>query len=313
MEELLQKLLEAEILTEDTRKELEDAFKAQLEEATTAAKDSTAAYVRAELTEQWIVERDNLIEAIDGKVGEMLTAEITELKEDIESFRDLEAEYAEKLVEAKGEMGDELKGDLKELVEKIDSFLEMRLKSEMSELKEDIAEVRKNDFGRRIFEAVEAEFNNNHADKKSAANTLRETKARLADTQATLEEATSKLASMERASTMNEVLSPLAGQQREVMEAILKTVPTNKLEEGYKTFIGRVIRESEKDVKSEKEDGKVLAEDTLEDGKDDATDKKLEEGVVVTGDESVTLEESTEDVKVESDTANRLRVLAGIK
>jgi len=312
MEELLQKLLEAEILTEDTRKELEDAFKAQLEEATTAAKDSTAAYVRAELTEQWIVERDNLIEAIDGKVGEMLTAEITELKEDIESFRDLEAEYAEKLVEAKGEMGDELKGDLKELVEKIDSFLEMRLKSEMSELKEDIAEVRKNDFGRRIFEAVEAEFNNNHADKKSAANTLRETKARLADTQATLEEATSKLASMERASTMNEVLSPLAGQQREVMEAILKTVPTNKLEEGYKTFIGRVIRESEKDVKSEKEDGKVLAEDTLEDGKSDAEDKKLAEGVVVTGDESVTLEES-EDVKVVSDTAARLRKLAGIK
>lgn len=308
MEELLQKLLEAEILTEDTRKELEDAFKAQLEEATTAAKDETAADVRAELTEQWVTERDNLIEAIDTKVGEMLVQEIAELKEDIESFRDLEAEYAEKLVEAKGEMGDELKGDLKELVEKIDSFLEMRLKSEMSELKEDIAEVRKNDFGRRIFEAVEAEFNDNHADKASAAKSLRETKARLADTETALEESESKLAAMQRTQKLDEVLSPLAGQQRDVMEAILKTVPTDKLEEGYKTFIGRVIRESEEDVKSEKED-KVLAEDTLEDGKDDA--KKLDEGVVVTGDETVTLEES-EEVKVESDSAARLRKLAGI-
>ena len=308
MEELLQKLLEAEILTEDTRKELENAFKAQLEEATTAAKDETAADVRAELTEQWVTERDNLIEAIDTKVGEMLVQEIAELKEDIESFRDLEAEYAEKLVEAKGEMGDELKGDLKELVEKIDSFLEMRLKSEMSELKEDIAEVRKNDFGRRIFEAVEAEFNDNHADKASAAKSLRETKARLADTMTALEESESKLAAMQRTQKLDEVLSPLVGQQRDVMEAILKTVPTDKLEEGYKTFIGRVIRESEEDVKSEKED-KVLAEDTLEDGKDDA--KKLDEGVVVTGDEAVTLEES-EEVKVESDSAARLRKLAGI-
>ena len=167
MEELLQKLLEAEILTEDTRKELETAFKAQLDEATTAAKDETAADVRAELTEQWIVERDSLIEAIDSKVGEMLVTEMNELKGDIESFRDLEAEYAEKLVEAKGEMGDELKGDLKELVEKIDSFLEMRLKSEMTELKEDIAEVRKNDFGRRIYEAVATEFADNHADTVS--------------------------------------------------------------------------------------------------------------------------------------------------
>ena len=308
MEELLQKLLEAEILTEDTRKELEDAFKAQLEEATTAAKEETQADVRAELTEQWVTERDNLIEAIDTKVGEMLTQEMTELKEDIESFRDLEAEYAEKLVEAKGEMGDELKGDLKELVEKIDSFLEMRLKSEMTELKEDIAEVRKNEFGRRIYEAVASEFADTYADSNSAEVSLRETKERLSDTETSLEEAETKLAAMTRSSKLEEVLSPLAGRQREVMEAILKTVDTSKLEEGYKTFVGRVIRESEEDVKSEKED-KVLAEGTLEDGNDDA---KLNEGVKVTGDESVTLEES-EDVKVESETAIRLRTLAGIK
>lgn len=313
MEELLQKLLEAEILTEDTRKELETAFKAQLDEATTAAKDETAADVRAELTEQWIVERDSLIEAIDSKVGEMLVTEMNELKGDIESFRDLEAEYAEKLVEAKGEMGDELKGDLKELVEKIDSFLEMRLKSEMTELKEDIAEVRKNDFGRRIYEAVATEFADNHADKRTTAKTLRETKARLADTASALAESETKLATMERALKLDKVLSPLAGQQREVMEAILKTVDTNKLEEGYKTFIGRVIRESEKDVKSEKESGKVLAEGTLEDGKD-GTDKKLEEGAKVTGDakDDVTLNEAEGNVQVESANAARLRKLAGI-
>ena len=314
MEELLQKLLEADILTEDTRKELEDAFKSQLDEATATAKEETQADVRAELTEQWVTERDNLIEAIDSKVGEMLAQEMTELKEDIDKFRDLEAEYAEKLVEAKGEMGDELKGDLRELVEKIDSFLEMRLKTEMSELKEDISEVRKNDFGRRIYEAVASEFANNHADKGSAEVSLREAKKRLSDTTATLEETETKLASVERGLQMENVLSPLTGKSRDVMEAILKTVDTNKLEEGYKTFIGRVIRESDEDVKSEKE-SKVLAEGTLEGGKDSTKGKKIVEGVIATGDveTDATLNESTEETKVVSDTASRLRTLAGIK
>ena len=154
MNELLQKLLEAEVLSEDTKKELETGFTKQLDEAIEVAKASASADVRAELTEQWITERDNIIEAVDSKVGDYLTEELNELKTDIENFRDLEAEYAMKLVEAKAAMGEELKKDLIELVENVDTFLDMRLASELEELREDIDVVRQNDFGRRIFEAV---------------------------------------------------------------------------------------------------------------------------------------------------------------
>lgn len=181
MEELLQKLLEAEVLSEDTKSELEKAFEAQLNEAISAAKEDAAADVRAELTEQWVKERDTLVEAIDSKVGEFLEEELAELKEDVERFRDLEAEYAEKIVEAKAAMGDELKADLKELVEKIDAFLEIRLAAEIEELQEDISEIRKNEFGRKIFEAFAREFTDNYADEDSAEASLRETQARLAD------------------------------------------------------------------------------------------------------------------------------------
>jgi hypothetical protein len=168
MNELLQKLLEAEVLTDETKTELEEAFKAQLDEAITAAKEDAAADVRAELTEEWVRERDALVDAIDSKVGDFLQDEVAELKEDIEKFRDLEAEYAEKLVEAKAAMGDELKTDLVELVEKIDAFLEIRLAAEIEELREDIDEVRKNEFGRKIFEAFADEFLNQHQDEEAA-------------------------------------------------------------------------------------------------------------------------------------------------
>lgn len=312
MNELLQKLLEAEVLTDETKTELEEAFKAQLDEAIAAAKEDAAADVRAELTEEWIKERDALVEAIDQKVGDFLTDEVAELKEDINRFRDLEAEYAEKLVEAKASMGDELKTDLVELVEKIDAFLEIRLAAEIEELREDIDEVRKNEFGRKIFEAFSDEFLNNHQDEGSAEATLAEVKARLADTESALEEAETKRGDLERRVKLEEILTPLSGRQKEVMEAILKTVDTDDLEKGYKTFIGRVVRETEK-VDSEKED-KVLAEDADVDGDDKAKGKKkIVEGNVKTGDTEDVITESEEVDSEKEDKLAHIRKLAGIK
>lgn len=323
MEELLQKLLEAEVLSEDTKKELEGAFNSKLEEAVNSAKEDAAADVRTELTEQWIQERDALIEAIDSKVDEFLKGELEELKEDIERFRDLEAEHAEKLVEAKAQMSDELKNDLSELVEKIDAFLEIRLAAEMEELREDIEEQRKNTFGRRVFEAFADEYAAEYADDESLEGTLRETQSRLDDTQTALEEAEKELAKMKRSRKLNEVLSPLSGRPREIMEAILRNVSTDQLEEGYKTFIGRVMRESEETVEeeaSEKEDG-VLAEGASDSKKDEGNkkvEKKLNEsdGKVVKGNNEELLKEqeqaAKEAQKLSEDARVRLQRLAGL-
>jgi len=327
MDELLQKLLEAEILSEETKKELETAYQAKLDEAISAAKDDAAAAVRAELTEQWIDERDSLIEAVDSKVTDFLETELDELKEDIERFRDLEAEYAEKLVEAKSEMADELKGDLEDLVEKLDTFLEIRLAAEMDELKEDLEEVRKNDFGRRVFEAFAAEFVDNYSDDDNAEVTLREASERLVDMEAALEESERARAELERSIKMDKVLAPLSGRAKDVMEAILRSVDTNMLEEGYKTFIGRVIRET-----SEKE-GKVLAEsaeekdedDEDEDEDDESKDEdkeskkdkkskkedKIEEGVIVTGDKKGLITEGKDDSAMKQQ-LDYFRKMAGI-
>lgn len=326
MDELLQKLLEAEVLSEETKKELQSAFQAKLNEAIQQAKDAAAADVRAELTEQFFAERDSLIEAVDTKVGEFLEAELEELKEDIERYRDLEAEYAEKLVEAKAAMADELKNDLAELVDMLDTFLEHRLSAELEELREDISEVRKAEFGRKMFEAFVDEYVNNYADEYTAEASLREAQAQVAELSKKLEEAERARAALERAAKLESVLSPLAGRQREVMEAILKNVQTDKLEEAYKTFIGRVVRESTEVAESEKED-KVLAEGTSEENgkakavKPKAGNKKVDaknsikgkiaEAVVATGDTEV-VEESQMSPERKAH-LEHLRRLAGIK
>lgn len=283
MNELLQKLLAAEVLTEETKQELEAAFKGQLDEAILKARTEAQATVTQELNEAWLTERDTLIEALDAKATEFMTEELNELHVDIERFRDLEAEYAEKLVEAKGEMATQVKRDVATLIESLDTFLEVRIASEIEELREDIAEVKKNEFGKKVFESFVAEFKKHYAGDDSAETKLASVEQQLIDQAATLKEAQEKAAKLERSIKLEKVLAPLSGRTKEVMEAILKTVDTALLEDTYKTYIGRVLKEtSAKDVKASEKEDKVLAEG------DDKQAEKIDnapKGIVKTGDD----------------------------
>jgi len=313
MDELLKKLLAADVLTEETKSEIETAVKAQLEEAMSAAREEATALVTAELNEQWISERETLIEALDAKITEALAEEINDLKADIERFRDLEAEHAAKLVEAKEEMASQLKGDIATLIEKLDAFLEVRLSSELEELREDFAAVKKQQFGKTVFEAFVSEFRKFYTEDGTAEAKLSEAEQRLADASAALEEAEKKVAKMERSAKMESVLKPLSGRSKEVMEAILKNVETSMLEEAYKTYVGRVLKESTDEKTSEKEES-VLAEGEV---------KPVVAGVAKKGDDAAlaaeqkSLTEAEEAAKVVAPTITeseklRMRRLAGL-
>lgn len=308
MDEILKKLFETNVLSAEVKAELEQAFKKQVDDAVTTAKANAEADVRAQLTEQWVTERDALVEAIDSKVGDFLDSELSELREDIERFRDLEAEHAEKLVEAKGQMADELKTDLKELVEKIDSFLEIRIAAEMEELRDDLEVVKQNEFGRKVFEAFSDEFTRFvDADTKEAS--VGELSKRLEETSSALETSEKKVAQMERTQKIKQVLSPLKDRPRDIMEAILKSVDTDQLDSAYKTFIGRVLRESDGATSSEKESA-VLAE-----GASKKSEKKavIESAAVKTGDTEVVTESVETETKKPNPDLDRIRKIAGIK
>jgi hypothetical protein len=243
MDEILKKLLESELLSEETKAQISEQWNASVETFKTQVREEVSMAVRSELAEQWIAERDELVTKVDGFVTEALVKEITELKHDIERFRDLEAEYAEKLVEEKHKLAEEVATELDQLVDKIDAFFEVRLSAELGELKEDIAIVKQNEFGRRLYEAYASTFAAAHVDEDSVTTKLRVAEAKLADATKALNQSEEQRNLMVREAKLDKILSSLTGKKREQMEMVLKNIETGRLEESYKFFIGRILKE----------------------------------------------------------------------
>lgn len=243
MDEILQKLLSSELLSEDAKAEISTKWTASVEEFKTLVREEETMKVRAEIAEQWAGERDALIENVEKFVADKLSEEIAELKADIERFRDLEAEYAEKIVEEKHALADKLSEELDALVEKMDAFFELRLTEEFNELREDIEVVKQNDFGRRIFEAFANEFNKSYVDEDAVQSKLAVALAKLEDAQSQINKLEESAAKMVRESKLEKILAPLNGKKREQMAFVLANVETSRLEEAYNHFIGRVLKE----------------------------------------------------------------------
>jgi hypothetical protein len=296
MDEILQKLLSSELLSEEAKAEISSQWTTAVDQYKQAVREEVTMTVRGELAEQWANERDALIDGVEQFVATKLQEEVTELKADIERFRDLEAEFAEKLVEEKHAMAEQLGQELDQLIDKIDAFFELRLTEEFSELKEDLELVKQNDFGRRIFEAFANEFNRSYVDEDSIQSKLAAATAKLTDAERTiakLEESTSK---MVREAKLKDILSSLSGKKREQMEFVLANVETSRLEEAYKHFIGRVLKE-----------------EGTQETKSEAKAEVLTEGktVVVTGEETASAEAANKAAQA-GDKFAQLKRLAGI-
>jgi hypothetical protein len=282
MDEILKKLLESELLTEETRTEIASQWKTLTEAHMAQVREETEAAVRAELVTEWVNARDKLIEQVDGFVAEALTREITELRADIDRFRDLEAEKAAEIVAEKARLAKAVSEELDELVEKIDKFFEMRLAAEFEELKEDLAAARENDFGRQIFEAFASTFASTHIDEKSVSSKLTAATKELAAAKAKLAEAEAREASLIRESKLEKLLAPLSGSRREQMAMLLKATETSRLDESYKHFIGRILQEPAAPAATALTEGATGSKTTVVTGEAapvESTEAKLDEGM----------------------------------
>lgn len=243
MDEILQKLLQSELLSEETKSELSEQWTASIETLKANIREEVSNEVKLQLSEQWLNERDELVSKVEALVAEGLEFEVSELKDDVERFRDLEAEYAEKIVEEKHQLAAQVDAELDQLVDKLDAFFEARLSAELEELKEDIDLVKQNEFGRKIFEAFASTFAKAHINEDDVTSKLEEAKSQLAAVKAQLKEAQSEKTAALRESKLDRLLANLQGKKREQMEMVLKNVDTDRLEESYKFFIGRILKE----------------------------------------------------------------------
>ena len=303
MDEILKKLLESELLSEEAKAEITAKFEAFVAEI----KETTSLEVKTQLTEEFVKAREELVESVNAKVDSFLAEEIEELRGDLEAFRDLEVEYAEKLLTEKEALAVQLGEELDELVNKLDAFLEVRLSEELAELAEDIEVIKKDSFGRKIFEAYSQEYARSFAaPSDSAEKKLATVEDELADAKeviATMEAATRKA---DRARKLDELLAPLTGTKHEHMKLLLSSVTTEKLEEAFNRYIGRVLKE---EVKTEV----VATETKTTETALVITEAKKEEATVVTGNEAIVeeLNDNKDDEVLKNDLL-RLKQLAGI-
>jgi DNA repair exonuclease SbcCD ATPase subunit len=191
---------------------------------------------------------------------------------------------------------------LQESAKKLGTFVHTALKQELTQLKEDITEAKKNTFGRKIQEAFAAEFAQNFLSESAIAMKLKiqletvnkqlsESKARESAATKLVEQTKRKAMqiaeSAKRTSTISGLLRPLNESKAREMKELLDGVPTEKLKTAFDKYLPAVLNGS---------------------GKQPAPRATLNESVVVhTGDKKSAEQATTQDDILE------VKRLAGLK
>lgn len=341
MLDALKTLFENDVVSEDVRAEIEEAWNAKIREN----KQAVTAELREEFAKKYEHDKSTMVEAIDAMISERLSEEIAEFAEDRKQLAEAKAKYAvamrenanlmkrfvsESLVKEISELHEDQKAiadkfgmlenfvvdalareiaefheDKKDLAEtkvklvkeaknkfaevkqtfiaksaeKVSSIVESTLKKEINGLKEDIEDARRNDFGRKLFEAFAAEYSTSYLNENSETakllkvvgikdKQLAEAKALAVKAKQIAESKQAEIKSMkaiaERKEKINELLSPLNKGQKEIMTDLLESVQTDRLTSAFNKYLPAVI-----------------------DGKTPATKAVITEGKEVTGNREI--------------------------
>lgn len=318
MLDFVKQLFENNVISEETKSEIESAWGTAVQEN----RDTISTQLREEFASKYEHDKTAMVEAVDKMLSDRITAELSEFAEDRQGLIEARAKYAKKIKDdskamesfvlnnLKKELG-ELREDRKNVagnVAKLESFIvnslakeiaefhadkkdlaetkvklvrdskakfedvkkqfinkaseaiqetvSKGLRSEMTQLKEDIEAARSNDFGRRIFESFASEYATSHLNEKSETAKLlkvvkqkeeavKEAEAKAANAEKLVESKDTEITRMnnsaQRKEAMAELMSPLSKEKREVMGELLESVQTNKLHATFDKYISAVM------------------------------------------------------------------------
>jgi hypothetical protein len=284
-----------EQVTAQLREEFAQKYEHDKAAMAEAVENMIADRLTAELSE-FAEDRQGLIEARAKYVAKMKTdaevlesfvlknlqKELAELHEDRKSVADNMAKLESFIVDALAKEIAEFHSDKKDLAEtKVRLIKESRekfnsvktafikksavvveqaisngIRTELTQLREDIEAARKNDFGRRLFESFASEYAASYLNEKSETAKLmkvvKQKEAELneaakvvAETQKLVESRETQLKIArdlaERKEVMSELLGPLSGDKRSVMRELLESVQTEKLVSAYEKYLPAVM------------------------------------------------------------------------
>ena len=191
--------------------------------------------------------------ALEQFVVEALAQEITEFMQD---KRDL----AETKVRLVREGRQEIKKVKQEFVTRaakmVEGVVESGLRSEITSLKEDIEAARRQDFGRKLFEAFAQEYQSSYLNEKSETakllkvidlkdQAMQEAAQAVVKAEQILESKEVEIRTLKESQTrkqiMSELLAPLSSEQREIMNELMESVKTERLNESFDKYLPAVI------------------------------------------------------------------------
>jgi hypothetical protein len=318
MIDALKTLFENDVVSEEIRAQIEEAWEGKIAENRRAA----TAELREEFAQKYEHDKQTMVEAIDSMLSERLQAEIQEFQEDRNQLAEAKAKYAVAMREnadlLKGFVVEQLQKEISELradkqamaenYAKLEEFVVEALSNEIAEfyedkkdlaetkvrlvkeakthfakvkkdfiersaqavsetvakglnreitaLKEDIDTARRNDFGRKIFEAFAAEYGTSYLNEKSETaqllkvletkdKQLAEAKAFAAKAKSLAEsvnkEKTALIESAKREKTIQELIAPLSREQKVIMTDLLESVQTDRLQKSFEKYLPSVI------------------------------------------------------------------------
>lgn len=318
MLDALKTLFENNVISEEIKESIENAFESRINEA----REQVSVQLREEFAQKYEHDKNTMIEAVDRMVTDHLSSELVEFAEDRKSLAEMKVKYAKRMsadsavmkefvtrqlasevselhedqvvmaskfgkleqfvVEALAqeitefykdkqdlaetkvrlvrEGREELKKVKQQFVERaagmVDRVVSESLGSELAALKEDIDAARRNDFGRKLFEAFASEYQTSYLSEKSETAKLLKVidlkelaiaEATQVATEATalVESKQAEIArlkeSQERKAIMAELLAPLNNEQRSIMGELMESVKTTKLNESFEKYLPSVI------------------------------------------------------------------------
>ena len=318
MLDALKSLFENNVISEEIKQSIEEAWDARVNEA----RENAAVQLREEFAQKYEHDKQAMIEAVDRMVTDRLSSEIVEFAEDRKSLAEMKVKYAQKMKSDTGVMKEfvtrqlasevaelhedqvvmaskfgaleqfvvealaqeitefykdkqdlaetkvrlvregreQLKKVKQQFVERaaamVDKVVSEGLHSELHSLKEDIDAARRNDFGRKLFEAFASEYQTSYLSEKSETAKLlkvidmkelaiQEAAQAASESQALVESKQAEIAQLKEAQTrkqiMSELLAPLNTEQKDIMGELMESVKTVKLVESFDKYLPAVI------------------------------------------------------------------------
>jgi hypothetical protein len=201
-------------------------------------------------TEQALTQK---VQKLEEFVLRQLSEELREFVADKQALLEQRVKLAS---EAKQKLNEARSSFVNRATEVVDRTLNEVIRKELVQWRDDIKVARENNFGRKIFEAVAAEYMSSYlaegTETKKMQKQMQALAKQLQEARTDSEQKTVLLESerkaahqarerAQRVEVLNELLSPLRGDKRAVMENLLQDVRTTSLKEAFHRYMPAVI------------------------------------------------------------------------